>query len=178
MWWWKLVCRQPPIQIVSKIEICTEIKAPNKNVIQNAKYLCVSIRTGAAVFRGGHLALNPCSEVRDPAVDSVLPCQSALLSKACFTNQNMLCSALVGQRTARVSLPKIFGLFQKIFQKIFDWDLTAILACHSTSTDHVVSDCGKACHGGGAGLLRHHGHLQLHQDVWIISSPVWQCTPA
>ena len=88
--------------------------------------LCVHIRTRAAVWRGGHLALNPCSEVGDPAVDSVLPCKSALLSKACVTDKDVLGSALVGQRTARVSLPEIFGIFQKIFKKYLKptWQLS------------------------------------------------------
>ena len=99
-----MVCRQPPIQIVSKIEICTEIKAPNKNVIQNAKYLCVSIRTGAAVFRGAHLALNPLPEVGDSAVDSVLSSLGTAIAKTDVADEDMLGAALVGQRTSGVAL--------------------------------------------------------------------------
>ena len=42
--------------------------------------------------------------------------------------------------------------------------LARVLISHSSSTDHVVSD-GLGRHGGGAGLLGHHGQLHLLQDV-------------
>ena len=67
-------------------------------------FLSVSIRSRATVFRGAHLSFNPLSEEGDPAVDSVLPAQSAIITKTVVTDENMLDSTLISERTPRVSL--------------------------------------------------------------------------
>ena len=67
-------------------------------------FLSVSIRSRTAVCGGAHLSFNPLSEEGDPAVDSVSPSQSALITKTCVTDKDMLVPALVSQRTTRVSL--------------------------------------------------------------------------
>ena len=67
-------------------------------------FLSVGIRSRAAVFRGTQLLFNPLSEEGDPAVDSVFPAQSALITKTVVADENMLDSTLVSQRTSRVSL--------------------------------------------------------------------------
>ena len=76
-------------------------------------FLSISIWSRATVCRRAHLPFNPFSEERDPAVDSVSPGQSALVTKTDLTNEYMLGSALVSQRASGVSLAEIFRLVQK-----------------------------------------------------------------
>ena len=80
-----------------------------KNKIRNS-LLCVSIRPRATVLRRAHLPFNPSSEEWDPAVDSVSPCQSALVTKTDVTDENMLSSTLVSQWTSGVALSEIFNM--------------------------------------------------------------------
>ena len=67
-------------------------------------FLSVSIRPRATVCRGAHLSLNPLSEERDPAVDSVSPRQSAFVAETGVSDEDMLGAALVSQGTTGVSL--------------------------------------------------------------------------
>ena len=67
-------------------------------------FLSVSIRPRATVFRRAHLSFNPLSEERHPAVDSVFASQSAVIAKTVVTDENVLASTDIGERTPGISL--------------------------------------------------------------------------
>ena len=71
---------------------------------ESSLYHDLSICSGSTIFRGDHLCFNPFSEVGNPPVDTIETLLGTAHSPADITDQNMLESTLVSQRTTRVSL--------------------------------------------------------------------------
>ena len=150
--------------------------------IKNSLYCDVSIWSASTIFRRDHVAFNPFSEMGDPPIDTIGAIPTTANSPAGITDQNMLVSTLVSQRTSGVSLwiensipcsqftvlgfqfvTPWYAKYEQCFYGIRElglFDLAGICAI-SNSTDHIIGNGWRVTRRHGGDALRFGGYYDL-----------------